>query len=399
MSIPISHRMDAISPSLTLALDDRVRQLQAEGADLINLTVGQPDFNTPAWINAAAVAAIADGFTRYTSPIGTVELRQAAAAWFNRRGSDYGTAEILVSCGSKHALFNAFQAILQPGDEVIVPLPSWVSYPDMVRLADGVPVMPTAPFEDGYKLTPALLELSITPRTKAIIFNSPNNPTGAVYSRKEAEALAEVLLRHRITTISDEIYDEIVYDDVRSVCMATLSDEMRRNTITINGVSKAYAMTGWRIGFAAGPADVIEAMGRYQAQATSNPCSISQKAALAAITGTGPELAEMRTAFARRRRLIMDALAGTPLVRWQAPGGAFYFLIEVAKTYGRKLDGRTIRHGEDLSDLLIDRGVAMVPGSGFGAPECIRLSFAASDENLRRGMAIFNAAMEEIARG
>lgn len=399
MSIPVSHRMDAISPSLTLALDDRVRQLQAEGAQLINLTVGQPDFNTPAWINAAAVKAIADGFTRYTSPIGTVELRKAAAAWFNRRGNDYTADEVLVSSGSKHALFNAFQAILQPGDEVIVPLPSWVSYPDMVRLADGVPVMPTASLADGYKLTPALLEMSITPKTKAIIFNSPNNPTGAVYSRREAEALAEVLLRHRVTTISDEIYDEIVYDDARPVSLATLSPEMRRNTITINGVSKAYAMTGWRIGFAAGPADVIEAMGRYQAQATSNPCSISQKAALAAVTGSGPELEEMRTAFARRRRLIMDALAGVPLIDWKAPDGAFYFLVEVRKAYGRKLDGREVRHGEDLVDALIDRGVAMVPGSGFGAPECIRLSFAASDENLRRGIAIFKEAMEELARG
>jgi aspartate/methionine/tyrosine aminotransferase len=381
--------MDAISPSPTRRWTTACDRRQAR----THQPHRQPArFQHPRTINAAPWRHRA-GFTRYTSPIGTWSCA-GGGRQFNRRGSDYTTAEVrFVRIGN-----TPFSTRSRPSRSRATRSSCRCRrgfYPDMVRLADGVPVMPTAPFEAGYKLTPGLLELSITPRTKAIIFNSPNNPTGAVYSRKEAEALAEVLLRHKITTISDEIYDEIVYDDVRSVCMATLSDEMRRNTITINGVSKAYAMTGWRIGFAADRPDVIEAMGRFRRR-PRNPRSISRRRP-GGHHRHRPRTGGMRTAFARRRR-DHGCLAGTPLV-WQAPGGAFYFLIEVAQTYGRKLDGRTIRHGEDLSDILIDRGVAMVPGSGFGAPECIRLSFAASDENLRRGMEIFNTAMEEIARG
>lgn len=397
MMIPLASRLDAISPSLTLAIDDRVRTLQAQGADLINLTVGQPDFDTPAWIRAAAVAAMDAGFTRYTAPNGILELRRAAAAWFNRRGTDYGPEEVIVSCGSKHALFNAFQAVLQPGDEVIIPRPSWVSYPDIVKLAGGVPVEPTTDLEQGYRLTPERLELSVTPRTRAIILNSPNNPTGAVYGRKEAEALAEVIVRRNLILVSDEIYDEIAYDGARPVCFAALSPAMRERTLTINGVSKSYAMTGWRIGFAGGPGHVIEAMGRYQAQATSNPCSISQKAALAAITGDGPELGVMRTAFARRRKLLLDMLAGAPLARWAPPEGAFYLLIDVSEAYGRRLDGTKIENAEQMVEALIDRGVALVPGTGFGAAESIRLSFAASDEDILRGARIIREALTEMS--
>lgn len=397
MSIPLASRLDAISPSLTLAIDDRVRTLQAKGADLVNLTVGQPDFDTPAWIRAAAAQAMDSGFTRYTAPIGILELRRAAAAWFNRRGTDYGPDEVLVSCGSKHALFNAFQAIIEPGDEVIIPRPAWVSYPDIVKLAGGVPVEPTTNLEQGYKLSPERLELSITPRTRAIILNSPNNPTGAVYGRKEAEALAEVIVRRNLILVSDEIYDEIVYDEARPVCFAALSRAMRDRTITINGVSKSYAMTGWRIGFAGGPAHVIEAMGRYQAQATSNPCSISQKAALAALLGEGAELALMRDAYARRRGLLLEALAGTPLARWCPPEGAFYLLIDVSEAFGRRLGRATIKDAEGLVEALIDRGVALVPGTGFGVPECVRLSFAASDADILRGARILRETLTEMA--
>jgi aspartate aminotransferase len=395
MTLPLAHRLDAISPSLTLSLDDRVRTMIAEGRPIVNLTVGQPDFDTPAWIGEAARAAIVEGHTRYTSPMGTPELRRAAAAWLRETsGIEYAVDEILVCNGSKHALYNVLRALVTQGDEVIVPAPYWVSYPDLVRMSGAVPVHPVATLESGYKLTPASLEAAITPRTRAIILNSPGNPTGAVFSRAEAVELARVILAHDIAVISDEIYDRILYDGAEPVSFAGVLPGMRERTVTVNGVSKAYAMTGWRVGFAAGPRHVIEGMGRYQAQATGNPSSISQKAALAAISRTGPELALMQEAYARRRQLLVKGLAGVPHIEWKAPQGAFYFLIRVAGTFGRRLGDQVIRDADDLAGVLLDRGLALVPGRGFGAPDCLRLSFAASDADLEKGIAIIRSTFQ-----
>jgi aspartate aminotransferase len=398
MSLRLSPRLSAVQPSLTLSLDDRVRQLKAAGKKVINLTVGQPDFNTPEWVAEAARRAIAAGDTRYTSPIGTLELRKAAAAWFERKtGLAYTPAEILVSSGSKHALYNALQSILDPGDEVIVPAPYWVSYPDLVRMAGGVPVHPSAGLESGWKLRPDALAAAITPRTRAIIINSPGNPSGAVYHRDEALALAEVLIERNVAVIADEIYDRLVYDGVEAVSFAAVHPDMRARTISINGVSKAYAMTGWRIGFAAGPADIIEGMGRYQAQATSNPCSISQAAALAAVTGDGPELEAMRQAYERRRNLVVAALTGVPGVELVTPEGAFYVFFRVRGALGRSIGGTRFDMVEDMAVELIDRGVAIVPGTGFGAADALRLSFAASDDDLAKGTALIADFFRELA--
>jgi aspartate aminotransferase len=398
MAISLSPRLKSIAPSLTLALDDQVRRLQASGQKIINLTVGQPDFDTPAWISRAAQAAIAEGFTRYTSPAGMIELRRAAAEWLSRKGgASYGAEEVLVSSGSKHALYNALRAIINPGDEVIVPVPYWVSYPDLVRMADGVPIHPVTTLEQGYKLSAGALKAALSPRTRAIILNSPSNPAGAVYARREAESLARVVLDHDLTVISDEIYDQILYDGAEHISMAGVLPGMKERTIVVNGVSKSYAMTGWRIGFAAGPRPVIEAMGRYQGQATGNPCSISQRAALAAITGTGPELDQMRRAYSRRRALVQAALSEIPSIEWRPPSGAFYFFLRVAGALGRRIGEKRLQDVEELVGVLIDRGVAVVPGSGFGSPDAMRLSFAVSDEDLKKGLEIIRLAFLEMA--
>jgi len=398
--IHLASRLDPIQQSLTLSLDDRVRRLKAEGRNIVNLTVGQPDFDTPAWIGDAARVAIAQGKTRYTSPIGTLELRKAAAAWFKESsGLVYGPDEILVSSGSKHALHNALLALLEPGDEVIVPAPYWVSYPDLVLMAGGVPVHPVGTIETRWKLTPAALRAAITPKTRAIIINSPNNPTGATYQQAEAEALAAIVIEHNLVVIADEIYDRLVYDGGTAVSFAAVLPGMRERTIAINGVSKAYAMTGWRIGFAAGPANVIEGMGRYQAQATSNPCSISQEAAFAAITGSGPELAMMREAYERRRNAVVAALSRVPGIELVSPEGAFYIFFRVSKALGRSIGNVRFDTVEAMSMELIERGVALVPGTGFGAPDAIRLSFAASDADLERGTSIMAQFFTELMGG
>lgn len=397
MPIHLAKRLDPIQPSLTLTLDDRVRRLKAAGQDIVNLTVGQPDFDTPSWIGDAARAAIAQGKTRYTSPLGTLELRKAAAAWFQEAsGLEYSSDEILVSSGSKHALHNALLALIEPGDEVIIPAPYWVSYPDLVVMAGGLPVHPAGTLETRWKLTPEALEAAITPKTRAIILNSPNNPTGATYLRAEAEALAAILIRADLVVIADEIYDRLVYDGGTAVSFASVLPGMRERTIAINGVSKAYAMTGWRIGFAAGPANVIEGMGRYQAQATSNPCSISQEAALVAITGHGPELSMMRTAYQRRRDAVVAALRAAPGVELVSPEGAFYIFFRVSKAMGRSIGSVRFDTVDAMVAELIERGVALVPGTGFGSPDAIRLSFAASDVELERGTAIIVKFFDEL---
>ncbi len=396
MPLKISPKLASISPSLTLALDERVRELTAAGRSIINLTVGQPDFNTPEWICRAAAAAIEAGATRYTSPMGTPDLREAAARWLSERsGPGYAPDQVIACSGSKHAIYNALQALVQPGDEVLVPAPYWVSYPDLVRMAGGVPVHPDMPLESGFKLTPEALAGAITPKTRVAILNAPSNPTGAVYTRAEAEALARLLVEHDVAVISDEIYDRILFDDTVHVPFASLPD-MEERTITVNGVSKSYAMTGWRIGFAAGPAPVIKAMGRYQAQATGNPCSVSQAAALAAIRGNGPELKAMTDAYARRRRLVMNLLEGVERLEWTPPSGAFYFFIRASRCFGLALDGRKIGNIEDLVAAFIDGGVGVVPGTGFGAPKSFRLSFAASDDEIEKGVSIIRDIVNRL---
>jgi len=400
MPLRLASRLDPIQQSLTLALDDRVRRLKASGQVIINLTVGQPDFDTPVWIGDAARAAITAGKTRYTSPIGTLELRTAAAAWYHRKtGIPYSPDEILVSSGSKHALHNALQALIEPGDEVIVPAPYWPSYPDLVLMAGGVPVHPAGTLESRWKLTPNVLRAALTKKTRAIIINSPSNPSGAIYQPAEAAELASMLARADVTVIADEIYDRLVYDGGTAVSFAAVLPGMRERTIAINGVSKAFAMTGWRIGFAAGPADIIEGMGRYQAQATGNPCSISQEAALAAITGDGTDLEMMRAAYELRRNAVVHALRAVPGVELASPEGAFYIFFRVSQALGRSIGGVRFDTVDAMAAELIERGVALVPGTGFGAPDAMRLSFAASDADLEVGTGIIARFFDELMGG
>lgn len=375
-----------IKPSPTVAITALARDLKAQGRDIVSLSAGEPDFDTPVHIREAAKAAMDRGETRYTSPEGIPELRRAICAKFARENRlDYAPDQVIVTTGGKQALYNALMATVNPGDEVIVPAPYWVSYPDMVRLAGGEPVVVEAGIETGFKMTPAALAAAITPRTKWLIFNSPSNPTGAGYARDELKALTDVLLDHpHVWILSDDMYEHVAYPPFVFCTPAEVEPRLHDRTLTVNGVSKAYAMTGWRIGYAAGPKPLIKAMTTIQGQSTSNACSISQWAAVAALEGPQDYIATSRAAFLRRRDLVVGLLNAIPGVACPTPEGAFYVYPSVAGLIGaRAPDGRLIGTDQDFAEaLLAAEGVAVVFGGAFGGSPNFRISYAAADETL-----------------
>lgn len=379
----LSALVNRLQPSATLAMSQRSGELRAQGLDIINMSVGEPDFNTPEHIKAAAKAAIDDNQTRYTAVPGTQQLREAICQKLLRENHlEYTPAQISVGNGAKQSVCNVVMAITSPGDEVIIPAPYWVSYPQMVLMAGGTPVSVEATFEQDFKLTPEQLEQTITPRTRAIILCAPSNPTGSVYSQEELNALAEVLQRHpQVFVISDEIYEHINY--VGSHASIALCPGMKERTAVINGVSKAYAMTGWRIGYVAGPTDIIKAVNKLQGQYTSNPGSISQAAAVAAYTGPQECVEEMRQAFQRRRDLIVRLAREIPGMEVNEPQGAFYLFPKCSSFFGKSDGERTIQNSMDFAMYLLEVAhVATVGGDAFGSPECFRMSYATSDENI-----------------
>ena len=394
----LSDRLNRLATSATLAMSQKSSELKAQGVDVINLSVGEPDFNTPDHIKAAAIKAVEENFSRYSPVPGYPALREAIVQKLkNENGLEYTAAQISCANGAKQSVCNAVLAIVNDGDEVIVPAPYWVSYPDMVKLAGGTPVFIPAGIEQDFKITPAQLEATITPKTRAIILCSPSNPTGSVYSKEELAALAEVLAKHeRVIILADEIYEHINYIGKHE--SIAQFDSVKDRVVIINGVSKAYAMTGWRIGFIAGPEWIVKGCNKLQGQYTSGPCSVSQKAAEAAYVGSQECVAEMRTAFARRRDLIVKLAKEIPGLEVNEPQGAFYLFPQCSAFYGKKdANGKVINTSDDLAFYLLERAhVATVGGDAFGSPECFRMSYATSDENIVEAMRRIKEALAEL---
>ena len=383
----LSDRLNRLSPSATLAMSQKSSEMKAQGIDVINLSVGEPDFNTPDHIKDAAKKAVDENYSRYSPVPGYPELRKAIVTKLQKENDlEYGLNEVMVSNGAKQCVCNAVMALVNNGDEVIVPAPYWVSYPQMVKLAGGTPVYVNAGFEQNFKMTPQQLEAAITPKTKMLILCSPSNPTGSVYSKEELKALAEVIRRHDdLYVLADEIYEHINYVG-RHESIAQF-DDMKERCIIVNGVSKAYAMTGWRIGYMAAPEWIIKGCNKLQGQYTSGPCSVSQKAAEAAYTLDQGCVEDMRLAFERRRNLVVKLAKEIEGLEVNVPEGAFYLFPKCSSFFGKHTDGYVINNATDLAMYLLEVGhVATVSGDAFGDPECIRLSYATSDDNLREAM-------------
>ena len=387
----LSHRVQAIKPSPTLAVTARAAKLKAEGKDIIGLGAGEPDFDTPQHIKDAAIAASNKGFTKYTAVGGTPSLKAAIIAKFKRdNGLDYTAKQILVSCGGKQSFFNLALAVINPGDEVVIPAPYWVSYPDIVLIAEGKPVIVQAGIEQGFKLTPAQLQAAITPKTKMVVINSPSNPSGAVYSLDDLKALGAVLRKYpNILIATDDMYEHIALTDEKFVNILDACPDLYPQTMVLNGVSKAYAMTGWRIGYAAGPEHIITAMENVQSQSTSTPTSISQVAAEAALNGDQGCIAPMLKAFRERHVFVVDELNKIPGLSCILAGGAFYAFPDARGAIAKLHQQGTIKEATDIAFseyLLVEAGVAVVPGSAFGSEGYIRLSFATSMDNLKNAL-------------
>lgn len=383
----LSNRLNRLAPSQTLAMSQKSGEMKAQGIDVINMSVGEPDFNTPDHIKEAAKKAVDENFSRYSPVPGYIDLRKAIVAKLkNENNLDYTTSEILVSSGAKQSVCNTVMALVNDGEEVIIPAPYWVSYPQMVKLAGGTPVIVNAGFEQNFKMTPEQLEAAITPKTRMLILCSPSNPTGSVYTKDELEALAEVIKRHDdLFVLADEIYEHINY--VGKHESIAQFPGMKERTIIVNGVSKAYAMTGWRIGFIAAPEWIVKGCNKLQGQYTSGPCSVSQKAAEAAYTTSQECVETMRKAFERRRDLIVELAKEIPGLEVNCPQGAFYLFPKCSGFYGKSYEGKTINNSTDLAMFLLEEGhVATVGGDAFGDPECFRMSYATSDDNIREAM-------------
>jgi aspartate aminotransferase len=387
----LSDALARVQPSPTVAISQLARELQTQGRDVIALSAGEPDFDTPAHIRDAAKAAIDRGETRYTAPDGIIELKRAICAKFAREnGLSYSADQVMVSTGGKQVLYNALVATLNPGDEVLIPAPYWVSYPDMTRLAGGEPVVVPTSAAAGFKMTPEALEAAITPRTKWLIFNSPSNPSGAGYSAAELKALTDVLERRpQVWVMSDDMYEHIAYPGFDFATPAQVAPALYDRTLTVNGVSKAYAMTGWRIGYCAGPKALVDAMRKVQTQSTTNPCSISQWAALAALEGPQDYIAESRAAFLRRRDLVVGMINDAEGLSCPTPEGAFYVYPSCAGAIGKRAPSGRVIDGDEAfcSELLSEEGVAAVFGAAFGLSPHFRVSYAAADETLREACA------------
>ena len=387
MPLDLATRSSLIAPSATLAMGAEAKKLKSKGIEVLDFALGEPDFNTPANIQEAAIRAMRSGQTHYTPPAGIPELRQAVADLYTRHhGLPTEAAQVIISNGAKHSIHNALMAVCGPGDEVIIPAPYWVSYADLVKLTGAEPVVITTTEAQDFKLKPDQFLAAVTPRTKLLMINSPSNPTGVVYDRAELTALADAVLQTDVGVLSDEIYEQLTYGDARPTCFATLRPGLSERTITISGVSKTYAMTGWRMGWAVAPAQVAKFMGDLQSQETSNPCSISQWAALEAISGPQESVVQMKAEFQKRRDYVLERISHLPEVRCTPPGGAFYAFMNVSAHFGRSLSGKTI--GDSTSfcmAALSEAKVALVMGSAFGAEGYARLSFATDMRTLERG--------------
>ncbi|MDO4484190.1 MAG: pyridoxal phosphate-dependent aminotransferase [Clostridia bacterium] len=384
----ISHRCQSIAPSLTLKIDANAKEMKARGLDVVSFGAGEPDFPTPAHIREAAKEAIDMGLTRYTPAAGTKELRKAICEKLRvENDMTYSYGDIIVSNGAKHSLFTLMQAILDPGDEVLIPTPCWISYPEMVRMAGGVPVYVPSTEENNFIPTNRDIASRVTRRTKAIIITSPSNPNGSVWSREQLEFVAELAITHPFYVISDEIYEKLIYDGQKHLSIANLGEEIKAQTFIVNGVSKSYAMTGWRIGYVAGPRNVIKAMTNYQSHASSNANSIAQYAALKAISGDQSCVNEMVAEFERRRNAMCERINSIEGVSCKKPQGAFYIMLNIKELLGRSYNGRVLEGSMDFAELLLaEKQVALVPGVAFEAEGYCRLSYASSMENIMKGL-------------
>jgi len=394
----LSNRAKNLKPSPTLAINAKAKSMQSQGIHVISFGAGEPDFDTPKNIKQAAVKAIEEGFTKYTAVGGIDELKDAVIHKFQRDNQlAYKRSQILVSCGGKHSFYNLAQAIFDQGDEVIIPAPYWVSYPPMVSLAGAVPILSETKEKHGFKMTPEDLKRAVTPKTKALILNSPSNPTGSAYTKGELEWIAEIAISGNFFVISDEIYEKIVYDGFEFISIAYLGEEIKKRTIIVHGVAKTYAMTGWRIGYAAGPEEIISAMSNIQSQSTSNPTSISQKASVEALIGPQDDVPKMVAAFTKRRNYIIDRLNKIPGVSCYNPAGAFYAFPNFSPYYGKSYQGKKISNSTNLADFFLDVArVAVVPGVEFGADPFERLSYATSMEDIREGLDRIEEALKKL---
>lgn len=386
MEISISKKISTINPSPTLSIDEKVKTLKAAGENVIGFGAGQPDFDTPDYVKEAAIKAIRDGFTKYTPASGTPELKKAICKKLERdNGLSYKPNQIVVSNGAKQALVNAFSAICNPGDEVLIPAPYWVSYPEMIKLADGTPVV--VPGSNGFKVTVSDLEAALTENTKAFILNSPNNPTGLIYTEDEIRALAEFAVRRGLYVISDEIYEKLIYDGEKHISIASFGDEIKKRTIIVNGLSKSHSMTGWRIGFTAADEKITKAMSNMQSHASSNPNSIAQMAALAAYEGNDDFTKMMCVEFLKRRNYMVEKINSIDGVSADMPNGAFYVMMDISKLFGKDFYGKVITNSDEFCEKLLEVAkVGLVPGSGFAAEGYTRLSYATSMENIVEGL-------------
>ncbi len=399
MTARISGRARAVHASPTLALAAKAKARRDAGEDIVSFGAGEPDFDTPRRIKEAAVRALEMGRTKYTATAGLRELREVIRARMVRDGGlDYSTEEILVSCGAKQSLYNVFQAVLDSGDEAVICAPYWVSYPEMARLAGATPVVVPCREEDGFQLVPEALARALSPRTRLVVLNSPNNPTGAVLSRERLAALAGVLADWPDVWIaSDDIYERLLYTGGRFATIAAVAPALRDRTVVVSGVSKTYAMTGWRIGYAAGPAEIIAAMGRIQDQTTSGPTTFAQWGALAALSADPDDVEPMRAEFDRRRRRMLELLAAIPGITCVPPEGAFYTFPNVGRLLGKRYGGSFVESSVGLCDVLLERGVAAVPGEPFGAPGYLRLSFALGSADMEKGLARIAKLVADLA--
>ncbi|QUH21680.1 pyridoxal phosphate-dependent aminotransferase [Alkaliphilus sp. B6464] len=384
----LSRKAQNVLPSITLSIDAKAKQMKADGINVISFGVGEPDFTTPQNIKDAAIEAIRKGFTTYTPASGLPQLKQAICAKLKTENNlEYKPENIVVSNGAKHSLYNIFQAICNPGDEVIIPVPYWVSYPDMVKMADANPVFVNCTEENEFKIKIDDLLKAITPKTKAIILNSPSNPTGSVYTKSELEEIAKIAIEHNIFIVADEIYEKLTYEGEKHISIASLNDQIKDLTIVVNGMSKGYAMTGWRIGYTASHATIAKAMGNMQSHATSNPNTIAQHASIEGLTGDQSSVEEMRIAFDERRKYMVQRINEIKGLSCITPKGAFYVMMNIKQLIGTTIKGIVINSSMDLSELLLEHAnVAVVPGVAFGTDEFIRLSYANSLENIKEGL-------------